>query len=76
MTYLDKMVPGQRGTVLGIVNDSPLARRLMELGLMPGRIIEYVRNAPLSDPMQIRVGDNSLSLRHAEASVVTVELEE
>ena len=75
MTYLDKMVPGQKGIVVGFADDSKISRRLLELGLIPGRKVIYVRNAPLSDPMEVLVGSNRISLRHAEASLVTVKLE-
>jgi len=76
MTYLDKLIPGQKGKVLGFTDDSPLARRLFELGLIPGREVTFLRNAPLRDPMEVRVGSCFLSLRHAEASLVTVELDD
>ncbi|MFQ5454499.1 MAG: ferrous iron transport protein A [Candidatus Zixiibacteriota bacterium] len=45
------------------------------MGLVPGRIVTYLRNAPFRDPMEIQIGCCCLSLRHAEASLVTVELE-
>jgi len=70
------MSPGQRGRIVGFVDDSPLARRLLELGIIPGRLITYLRNAPLSDPMQVQVGSSCLTLRHQEASLVAVEPEE
>lgn len=76
MTYLSKMAPGQRGRIVGFVEDSKLARRLLELGIIPGRLITYLRNAPLSDPMEVQVGPSCLSLRHHEASLVTVEPED
>lgn len=76
MTYLDKLTPGQRARVLGYLDDSPLARRLAELGLIPGREITYLRNAPLRDPLEIQVGTSFLSLRHTDASLVAVELED
>ncbi|HOD67461.1 MAG TPA: FeoA family protein [candidate division Zixibacteria bacterium] len=76
MTYLSRMSPGQRGRIVGFVDDSPLARRLLELGIIPGRLITYLRNAPLSDPMQVQVGSSCLTLRHQEASLVAVEPEE
>lgn len=75
MTYLNKLTPGQNARVLGYTEDNPVSRRLTELGLVPGRQVKYVRNAPLRDPLQIQVGLCSLSLRHAEASLVTVEVE-
>lgn len=75
MTYLNKMVPGQKGKVVGFTDDNKISRRLLELGLVPGRIVTYLRNAPFRDPMEIQIGCCCLSLRHAEASLVTVELE-
>ncbi len=75
MTPLSKMVPGQRGTVTGFTVDSKLSRRLLELGVVPGRSVIYLRNAPLRDPMEIQIGPCCLSLRHAEASLITVKLE-
>ena len=76
MTYLDRMQPGQRGKVVGFVDDSPAARRLVEMGVVPGELLEYLRNAPLRDPLEIRVGASFLSLRRAEASLVAIEVDE
>jgi len=73
MTSLDKLNPGQRAVVVGYTKDGPLSRRLVELGLVPGKEIKYLRNAPLRDPLQIQIGMSSLSLRHAEASLIAVE---
>ncbi len=76
MTSLDKMIPGQRGTVVGFAGDTPLTRRLLELGLVPGRRVTYLRDAPFRDPMEVLVGACCLSLRHAEAALVAVEVDE
>ena len=76
MTYLNKMTPGQKGKVIGYTDDSPIARRLAELGLVPGREITYLRDAPLRDPLEIQIGLSCLSLRHSEASLVAIEIEE
>ena len=76
MTYLSKLAPGQTARVIGYTEDSPIVRRLTELGLVPGRQVKYLRNAPLRDPLQIQVGACSLSMRHSEASLVSVEVED
>ncbi len=76
MTFLDKLTPGQTAKVVGFTDDSPIVRRLTELGLVPGRTVKYLRNAPLKDPLQLQVGTSSLSMRHSEASLVTVEVED
>ncbi len=76
MTSLNKMTPGQKGRVVGYTDDSAIVRRLAELGLIPGRVVTYLRNAPLRDPLEIQVGPSCLSLRHAEAALVAIEIEE
>ena len=76
MTPLDKMLPGQKGKVVGLEGDCPVARRLMELGMVPGRHVKYVRRAPLRDPLVVQIENSCLSLRHAEASLVKVKVED
>lgn len=76
MKHLDGMSPGQKGKVKGFTVDNPIARRLIELGMVPGRSVVYLRHAPLMDPMEFLVGGSFLSLRRNEASLVTVEVEE
>jgi len=39
-------------------------------------MVTYLRNAPLQDPMEVKVGPSCLSLRHHEASLVAVEPED
>ena len=76
MTYLNLMVPGQSGRVIGFSDDTKVVRRLYELGVQPGRSVVYLRNAPFRDPLEIRVGSNLITLRKTEASLVAVELDE
>lgn len=76
MTFLNKMVPGQRAKVIGFTQDSPLVRRLRELGIGPGKSVTCVCRAPLRDPLLIKIGASRLSLRRADASLVTVEIED
>lgn len=47
-------------------------RRLLELGVLPGAVVEVRRVAPLGDPLEIELGGLRLSLRRAEASGVHV----
>ena len=76
MCQLDKRNPGQSATIIGFERDGKVTRRLMELGLVPGRKITLVRQAPLRDPVQLKVGSSRLFIRKAEASLVQVDMEE
>jgi Fe2+ transport system protein FeoA len=71
---LDKMYPGQEGTVSDIALNSPLTRRLFEMGVVPGRRVVCLRSAPLRDPIAFQVGSTCLSLRKSEASLVSVDV--
>lgn len=75
MMQLDKLHSGQSAVIINFTHDGPITRRLMELGLVAGKVVTYIRQAPLRDPIQVKVGDSSLTLRKSEAALVTVELE-
>jgi Fe2+ transport system protein FeoA len=57
MTSLHKMTSGQRAKVIGFTQDSPLVRRLRELGIGPGKLVTCVCRAPLRDPLLIEIED-------------------
>ena len=73
MKRLSELVPGDRGRVLKVAGDAEAARRLMEMGLMRGTTVEVVRQAPLGDPLEVRVRGFMLTLRRAEAEHIEVE---
>ena len=67
---------GQRARVVGYsTNVEPsAARRLFDLGLMPGIEVTMVRRAPLRDPVIFRVGDYEIALRGAQARSIHVDV--
>ena len=65
---LDQLPIGTSAVVHHIDCDRPVARRLMEMGLLPGTRIETIRRAPLGDPLKIRLRGYLLSLRLADAA--------
>ena len=71
---LDDLSPGQTGVIVSLDGDEMIARRLMELGLVPGTPVEVVRRAPLGDPVELRLRQVHLSIRRAEASHIHVTL--
>jgi ferrous iron transport protein A len=47
--------------------------RLREMGLLPGTRVQFVRTAPLGDPLELQVRGYNLSLRRTEADAIVVE---
>jgi len=46
---------------------------LLELGVVPGVSITVHQEAPLGDPLELRIRGCSLSIRKTEAAVIEVE---
>jgi len=69
---LDQLAAGERGVVAHLSCEPSIARRLMELGLIPGAEVEVIRRAPFGDPLEITVRGVHLWLRRSEASRIDV----
>ena len=71
---LDKLTPGESGRVVQIRGRGPIRRRLVDMGLTPGAVIDMVKTSPLGDPVEYRLRGYHLSLRKSEAQTIEVEL--
>jgi len=74
LTPLAEVLPGQSCTIVSMEADRRMGLRLMELGLIPGTSVRVVRLAPMRDPMELELRGYRLSIRHAEAEHVQVEV--
>lgn len=63
---------GQRGTVICLHGTAALRQHLLEMGFTKGTVVEFVRQAPLGDPIDLRLRGYRLSLRRQEAAAVMV----
>ncbi len=70
---LDQLQPGDKGRIKQVRIGDQLGQRLMDMGFIPGFCFEILRNAPLVDPVELRLDNHTVSLRHAEAKHVEVE---
>lgn len=70
---LDGIAPGQKVKVVNLDGERDVKKRITEMGLTRGAVIEVERVAPLGDPLDIKVRGYRLSLRKEEASHVIVE---
>ncbi len=60
--------------VLGYSDESSLfAARLQSLGFIRGARVEFLRQAPLGDPIQLRVRGTRVALRRSEADILLLE---
>ena len=71
-TTLDRFAPGSQVQVQAVGGALPVRRRLLEMGLCPGVLVDVIRRAPLGDPLEVRVRGYLLSLRLDQAAQVGV----
>ncbi len=71
---LSKMQPGEIGHIQSLCSECAARPHLLELGFTLGTEIEFVRVAPLGDPLTVRIRGYQLSLRQREADAVWVRV--
>ena len=72
-TTLPDIPNGHKCIVKGIKKKTSATKRLVEMGISRGSIIEVERVAPLGDPIEVKVKGYHLSIRKDEARHITVE---
>lgn len=72
---LRHMKKDQSGIIKSVRAEGELGRRIRDMGLTPGTNIRVMGRAPLYDPVAIRVGDFTLTMRDSEADYIDVEVE-
>lgn len=73
MKTLKEVKVGETVKVVRLNGDGPVKRRIMDMGITKG-VEVYVRKvAPLGDPIEVTVRGYELSLRKADAEMISVE---
>ena len=75
MKTLNDLVDGQTGKIGSYKQTRGACRRLMELGLMPGVRVRFIKSAPLGDPIAVDVEGRQLGLRREDAAQIYVQPE-
>lgn len=73
MKTLREIPCGQTVKVVKLTGEGPVKRRIMDMGITKGVDIYVRKVAPLGDPMEITVRGYELSVRKADAAIITVE---
>jgi Fe2+ transport system protein FeoA len=65
---------GESAVISGYTDVAP-ARRLLEMGFLPGTTVKAIRKAPLGDPIEYFVMGGRVSMRRADAAEILVRPE-
>lgn len=67
------LVQGQRGTIREF-SQHKLPIKLLELGCLPGNVLELVQIAPLKDPIYINLNGNHIAIRRSLAVLIELDI--
>jgi DtxR family Mn-dependent transcriptional regulator len=76
--FLSGLKPGGRARVVGLspACRAPERRRLLDLGFVPGTLVEIEMVSPSGDPTAYRVRGTVVALRREQANLIRVSMEE
>jgi ferrous iron transport protein A len=69
---ITQLLPGQKGVIAGVNGISSLRQHLLEMGFTKGTTVEFIRQAPLGDPIDLHLRGYRISLRRNEACAIAV----
>ena len=64
---------GETVTVVKLLGEGAVKRRIMDMGITKGTQVYIRKVAPLGDPIEVTVRSYELSLRKADAEMVEVQ---
>ncbi len=72
---LSELKPKEKGKIVKVGGKGSVHRRILDMGVVSGTMVEVQRVAPLGDPIEIRVKGYNLTLRKEEAKNIQVEVD-
>ncbi len=72
-TTVAHLKKGQKGIIKDFTQDI-LPIKLLELGCLPGNVVELIQIAPLKDPVYINVNGTHIAIRKSVADQIEIEI--
>ena len=69
---LKDLKPGEKGEIASFKGEGAIRKRLLDMGIIRGGVVEMEKVAPFGDPIQVKIKGYHLTLRKSEAESVTV----
>ena len=70
---LDQLKKGEKARILSVGGSGSLRQHFLDMGLIPGKTITYIKAAPMGDPIEYRIWGYELTLRLDDAKEIQVE---
>jgi len=63
---------GERG-IISDISSRNIPLKLLEMGCLPGNIVELLQVAPFSDPMYLNINGSHLAIRKETAALIIID---
>lgn len=70
---LDEINKGTKVKIVKLYAKDRLLQKLLDMGFVNEALIEIVREAPLYDPMELKIQNYHITLRKSEAKLIEVK---
>lgn len=71
---LEQLKNNQTAIIKTVGGDGALRQHFLDMGVIPGEIITFVKYAPMGDPIEFRIHDFELTLRVDDAKKIEIDL--
>lgn len=65
---------GKKAKVKSLTSDGNIRRRMLDIGLIPGTVVEAIQKSPSGDPTAYYIRGAVMALRSEETSKILVEM--
>lgn len=70
---LNQLGIGHSARVKCVHSTSAERRRMLDLGILPGTLVEAVMNSPLGDPVAYRIRSSVVALRREQCEMIEIQ---
>ena len=69
---LDNLKPGETCVIKKIKDSSKIKRRLLDIGLIPGTIVECILSSPSNDSLAYLIRGTTIAIRKVDSKEIEV----
>ena len=70
---LSCLLPGECGEIVSVECENGIKRRLYDLGLIEGTVVQCLQKSPLGDPIAFGIRGAVIALREEESSNIFIK---
>ncbi|MFR7991087.1 MAG: ferrous iron transport protein B, partial [Anaerovoracaceae bacterium] len=70
---LSQLEKGEAARIISVGGEGSLRQHFLDMGLIPGKTIRFIKEAPMGDPVEYRIWGYELTLRKEDGEKIEIE---